>query len=118
GQRGQASVGGVFRWKRRLALRGGHAGADRRPVDVAHEGIDVRGDVRAEVQVVRVLVYVEHENRGRVDRRLRVVGGDLVPELFRPPAIGQGDPARPMGEGLPRSDEFTPPGPDTPEVLL
>ena len=42
----------------------------------------------------------------------------LVPELPRLPAVREGHPARPVGEGLRRLDELAAPGPDAPEVLL
>ena len=65
-----------------------------------------------------MLIHVENEDRGRINRRLRVIRGDQVPEPLRRPGVRQRDPAGPTGEGLSRPHELPAPGPDTPEVLL
>ena len=64
GERRQARVGGVLPRQGAIGRDRGDPRGDSPPVDVSHEGVDVGGGVRAEVQVVRVLVHVEGQDRG------------------------------------------------------
>ena len=67
----QARIGGVLLRQRPIGLDGGDPLDHGRPVDVAHEGVDVRGGVRAEIQVVRVLVHVQRQDRRSIHGRRR-----------------------------------------------
>jgi len=48
------------------------------PTDYFHKGIDVTGSLGAEIQVVRVLVHIEREDRPTARQPMRVIGGPLV----------------------------------------
>src|SRR6267143_7144517 len=76
----------LHQWTRRLNFqRVLVALLDCRPIDVAHERVDIRPRVGAEVDVVSVLVHVEREDRDAAGHRLAMIGRVLVDE----PAIAR-----------------------------
>ena len=66
----------------------------RLPIDVAHERIDVRLGIRAEVDVVGMLVHIEREDRDAARHGLGMFRRELVDEPAIARQINQQDPAR------------------------
>jgi len=91
---------------------------DLSPIDVGHEGIDIRSGGRAEVQVVGVLEHVECEDRNTARHRIRVIGGPLVHQRSLARKEGQQHPARAPTERFAHRDELRAPAVDASEVRV
>src|SRR5437870_1845869 len=89
---------------------------DRLPVDIAHEGRNIGGRVRAEVDVVSVLVHVEGEDRNATGNALRVIRGTLIYQTTVARHIRQKYPATVPGQALAQRDEFATPALNRPEI--
>src|SRR5262245_37156305 len=89
---------------------------DVRPVDVLHERVDVLRCRGAVVQVVRVLVHVERQDRRRTRHAMRVIGRPLVHQFAVAVRIGEEHPARAPAHRLAHGDELGPPPVEAPEV--
>lgn len=59
---------------------------DQRPVDVAHEGFEIGGALRTEVDHVGMLINIQHQQRNDVDRRPLVV--EVQPIVMDAVSIG------------------------------
>jgi hypothetical protein len=81
----------------------------RRPIDVALEGVDVRLGVRAEVDVVGVLVHVQGQDRDASRRGLPVIGRILVDELAIPRNVDEQHPPRATRQALRHRYELSAP---------
>jgi hypothetical protein len=80
------------------------------PIDVAHEGRDVGAGVRAELQMVGMLIHIEGEYRDATRDALIVLRRDLIDEPLVARNIGQQHPARAAGQSGRNADELlTPP---------
>jgi hypothetical protein len=88
----------------------------RLPVDVAHEGVDIGPMVGAEIDVIRVLVRVEREDRNPACDRLGVLRGELVDEPAVARDVDQHDPARSAAQGVAHCHELVAPALDRAEV--
>ena len=118
GDRGQRIVGHVPPPRRAMTARLHQPVTDRGPVDIPHEGIDVGGDVHAEVEMVGMFVHVERQHRNSVHHCLGVIEGDLVVEPAVPARVAQQNPARTPAEGLAEGDELLSPRGDAAELQL
>src|SRR5438046_961342 len=83
-----------FQPRRRYLARVLEAALDRLPVDIAQERVDVGRRVRAEVDVIGVLVHVEREQGDAARDRLAVIGSVLIDEPAVPRHPRQQHPPR------------------------
>src|SRR5262249_23730383 len=110
--------GRVFGRQCLIAAHGGDPLNDRGPVDGPEERVDVRSRICAAVELVRMLVHVEYENRRRIDGTLCVVAGDLISEALVAARVREKHPPGAASERLRRPHELTPPEAHASEVLL
>src|SRR5262249_9414660 len=89
---------------------------DVRPVDVLHERVDVLRCRGAVVQVVRVLVHVERQDRRRARYAVRVVSRPLVHQFAVAVQVREKHPSRAPAHRLAHGDELGPPAVDAPKV--
>src|SRR5206468_6692320 len=89
---------------------------DVRPVDVFHERVDVFRGGRAVVDVVRVLVHIERQNRRASRHAVGVVSRPMVHEPAVAMGIGEEHPAGAAAHGFPHRDELCPPSIEASEV--
>src|SRR2546428_2465564 len=89
---------------------------DVRPVDVLHECVDVLRRRGAVVQVVRVLVHIERQDRRGARHAVRVVGRPLVHQFAVAVRVGEEHPSRAATHRLAHGNELGPPPVNAPEV--
>src|SRR5438309_2169103 len=89
-----------------------------RPVDVAHERIDIGDCVRTELGLVGVFIHVEHQQRNGVRHHLAIVKRELVVELPVSTRVAQHGPAGTSAKRLGEGNELSSPGAEYPELLL
>src|SRR5438445_1015698 len=89
---------------------------DVRPFDVRHECVDVLRRRGAVVQVVRVLVHIERQDRRRARHAVRVVGRPLVHQFAVAVRVGEEHPSRAATHRLAHGDELGPPPVNAPEA--
>src|SRR5262245_4636774 len=88
----------------------------RHPIDVAVEGIDIRGRVRSEIDVVRVLVHVQGQDRNAARGGLAMIACVLIDEPAVARYVDEQHPPRAAGQTLRHRDELTPPAVHRTEV--
>src|SRR5215467_14890294 len=87
-----------------------------RPVEVVHERIDVPLGRGAVVELIRVLVHVERQDRRSACERVRVIGRPLIDEATVTMRVGQEYPPGAAAQRLAGANELGSPTIDTPEV--
>src|SRR6516162_11133676 len=85
------------------------------PFDVPHEGSDVGSRIRAELEMVGVLVHVQSQDRDAASEALLVSGG-VVDQTRVSWHVGQQDPTGTAGECICQGDEFVAPAFHGPEI--
>ncbi|MCY1537754.1 hypothetical protein D9M68_732630 [compost metagenome] len=88
----------------------------RGPVDVLHEGIDVRAGGGAVVQVVGVLVHVQRQEGRAARQRMGVISSPLVDQRALARLEGEQHPARAAAKRLAHRCEFLVPSVDAAEA--
>ena len=86
------------------------------PVDVAHERRHIGDRVRAEVEMIRVLVHVEREHRDRAGDGMAAVGDALIDEPARARQPTQQNPAGARIERIRQRHEFAAPAIERAEI--
>src|SRR4029450_5090722 len=88
----------------------------RHPIDVAVEGIDIGGRVRSEIDVVRMLVHVQRQDRNAARGGLAMIARALIDEPAGARHLDKHHPPRAAGQALRHSDELAPPAVHRAEV--
>src|SRR6266850_439974 len=89
---------------------------DRLPVNVAHEGSDVRRRIRSVLNVISVLVHVQSKNRNTPGNALCVIRGTVIDEPTVARDKGHQYPASVTCQCLCQGHEFVTPAIDGPEI--
>ena len=87
-------------------------------MQVGHHLIDIGGRLRAEIEMIGMLVHVEREYRHPTRQAVRVIRRPLVDEPAQPLRPGQDHPARTACERFCHCNEFGSPRRDAAEIPL